>query len=320
MTNRIISTQKKTFQYSIILPIHNEEDCLLELMNRILKAMSGLGKPFEIICVDDGSTDQSWNIIREFNKKNSYVKGIKFLRNFGHQSAIHAGIKDSSGELIAVLDADGQDPPEILPEMFKKCSQGYDVVYAVRKNRKENLFKRMAYKIFYRFYKLIVPFDVPLDSGDFSVFNRKVADFLQSLPEKNLFMRGLRSWYGGNQTDFVYDRQKRFAGKTKYGFKKIILLAVNASISFSKTPLRLISMLGIIVSTLSFCAGMVIILRKLTADIPLLGWTSTIVLIIFFGGLNLFVLGIIGEYIGNIFDEVKCRPNFLIEQRIGSQE
>ena len=311
--------QKRAVHFSIILPVHNEEACLAEVIDRIIAAMSGTGQTFEIICVDDGSTDKSWNIINKLNQEKSCVKGVKFLRNFGHQAAINAGIKECAGQYISVLDADGQDPPEILPDMFKKCAQGYDVVYAVRKNRKENIFKRIGYKGFYRFYKLIVPFDVPLDSGDFSVFTRNVADFLRSLPERNQFIRGLRSWYGGKQIDYAYDRQKRTAGRTKYGFKNLIVLAVNASISFSKIPLRWISCLGIIVSTLSFCAGLVIVVLKLTKDIPLLGWTSTIVVIIFFGGLNLFVLGIIGEYIGNIFDEVKNRPNFLIDQRTDSE-
>lgn len=313
------SLQKLYIGYSIVVPVYNEEACLAGVIDRILAAMSPMGEAFEIICVDDGSTDQSWNIINKLNQEKSFVKGVKFLRNFGHQAAINAGIKECAGKYIAVLDADGQDPPEILPDMFKKCAQGYDVVYAVRKNRKENIFKRIGYKCFYRFYKLIVPFDVPLDSGDFSVFTRDVADFLRSLPERNQFVRGLRSWYGGKQTDYAYDRQKRTTGRTKYGFKKLILLAVNASISFSKMPLRWISCLGVIVSTFSFCAGLVIVVLKLTKDIPLLGWTSTIVLIIFFGGLNLFVLGIIGEYIGNIFDEVKNRPNFLIERRTGNE-
>ena len=311
------SKLKNGFKYSIILPIYNEEGCLEVIINRIIMVMSGLNETFEIICVDDGSTDGSWDIICSLNGRKPFVKGIKFLRNFGHQMAIQAGIKDSSGELVAVLDADGQDPPEVLPDMFLKCSQGYDVVYAVRKNRKEGFLKRLAYKRFYLFYKKIVPFDVPLDSGDFSVFTREVADFLKSIPEKNPFIRGLRSWYGGKQIDFAYDRQKRVSGEPKYSISKLILLAVNGSISFSKIPLRWISLSGIIISTLSFCACIIIVILKVTADIPLLGWTSTIVLIILFGGLNLFVLGIIGEYIGNIYDEVKCRPNFLIKRKIG---
>jgi len=320
MANRTSDILKSTITYSIVLPVFNEEECLEAILNRILNTMSNLNNEYEIICVDDGSTDHSWDIINKLNKEKSFVKGIKFSRNFGHQAAISAGIKDSSGDFIAVMDADGQDPPEIIPDMFKKCAQGYDVVYAVRKNRKENFLKRLGYKCFYRYYKKIVPFDVPLDSGDFSVFTRDVADFLRSIPEKNQFIRGLRSWYGGKQIEYVYDRQKRTSGKTKYRLKNLILLAVNASISFSKTPLRWISILGIIVSTLSFCAGLFIFILKLTNDIPLQGWTSTIVLVIFFGGLNLFVLGIIGEYIGNIFDEVKNRPNFLIEQKTGIKE
>ena len=304
-------------RYSVILPIYNEESCLREVVERIVKALDLSGEPYEIICVDDCSKDSTWPIISEIHRTNASVKGIHFIRNFGHQIGIFAGIKHCKGEYIAVLDADGQDPPELLPQMFQKCRQGYDVVYAVRRKRKEHILKRMAYALFYRFFKVIVPFEVPLDSGDFSVFSRSVADFLSSRTEKKPFIRGLRSWHGGKQAAFEYERQKRLSGDPKYTLLKLIMLALNASISFSKVPLRLISITGIIISGIAFLAGMAILVMKFTAGINLIGWTSTAFLIMFFGGLNLFVLGIIGEYIGDIFDEVKNRPVFLIDQKLG---
>ena len=303
--------------YSIILPVFNEEACLPDLLKRLETTLTPLGKKFEIICVDDGSKDSTWAIIEQSSKAKPFVKGIQFLRNFGHQLAVYAGIKLCSGQYIAIMDADGQDPPELLPKFFDKCKEGYDVVFAVRKNRKENFFKRFCYKSFYQMYRFVVPFDVPLDSGDFTVVTRPVAEFLKSLNEKKPFIRGLRSWYGGRQIGIEYERDARVAGAPKYSFYKLILLAINGSISFSRTPLRTITFLGLLISFASFLAGLYLIFMKLTIGVGLLGWTSTTILIIFFGGLNLFVLGIISEYIGDIFDEVKNRPQFLIKEKIG---
>ncbi|MGE0266949.1 MAG: glycosyltransferase family 2 protein [Candidatus Omnitrophota bacterium] len=303
--------------YSIVLPVFNEEACLPDILRRLETILTPLGEPFEVICVDDGSKDSSWAIIEQTNRTKPFVKGVKFLRNFGHQLAVFAGIKLCRGQFIAIMDADGQDPPELLPKFFDKCKEGYDVVFAVRKNRKENAIKKFCYKTFYQFYKYIVPFDVPLDSGDFTVFTRHVAEFLKSLDEKKPFIRGLRSWYGGRQTGIEYERDTRMAGSPKYSFYKLILLAINGSISFSRAPLRAITFLGIFISFGSFLAGLYLLFRKMTVGIELLGWTSTIIIIIFFGGLNLFVLGVISEYIGDIFDEVKGRPQFLIKETIG---
>jgi glycosyltransferase involved in cell wall biosynthesis len=302
---------------SVIYPVFNEESCLRNVLERTIQALDSTSQPYEIICIDDASTDSSWTIIQEFHKINNAVKGIKFQRNFGHQIGVYAGIKYATGSYVAILDADGQDPPELLPEMFQKCQEGYEVVYAVRRNRKENFLKRACYALFYRFYKLISPFQVPLDSGDFSVFSRSVANFISSRTEKNPFIRGLRSWHGGKQFAFEYDRQSRLSGKTKYSLLKLFLLAINASISFSKIPLRVISILGIFISLGALLSGITILAMKFINNIDLIGWTSTAILIIFFGGLNLFVLGIIGEYIGDIFDEVKNRPLFLINDTIG---
>ena len=198
-----------------------------------------------------------------------------------------------------------------------KCREGYDVVYAVRRKRKENIFKRAAYALFYHFFRAIVPFEVPLDAGDFSVFSRPVADFISSRTEKRPFIRGLRSWHGGKQIGFEYERQRRLSGEPKYTFFKLIMLALNASISFSKVPLRLISISGIVMSAIAFLSGIGLIILRFTIGINLIGWTSTAALIIFFGGINLFVLGIIGEYIGDIFDEVKNRPIFLVDYKLG---
>lgn len=303
--------------YSVIFPVHNENAILAEILKRTIVVLEGLRESYEIICVDDYSIDGSWGIIEELHRQNPYLKGIKFSRNFGHQSAIYAGIKHCTGDYIAVLDSDGQDPPELLPKFFAKCREGYDVVYAIRKKRKENILKRAAYKTFYVFYRAIVPFDAPLDSGDFSVFTKKVAAFIQSLSERNPFIRGLRSWHGGKQCGIEYERQSRLAGKTKYSFYKLLLLALNASITFSKVPLRVISLSGIAISIVSFIFGATLIIQKMIVGINLPGWTSVATLIIFFGGINLFVLGIIGEYIGHIFDEVKGRPSFLIDETVG---
>lgn len=204
--------------YSVILPIYNEEAVLAETLERLLKVLNATNQFYEVICVDDASTDRTWEIIQEHRGQTGAVKGLRFSRNFGHQLAIFAGIKHSRGEFVAVLDADGQDPPELLPELWAKCREGYDVVYAVRQNRKESLFKRTAYKLFYRVYKRIMPFDVPVDAGDFSVFTRGVADFIGGLREHNPFIRGLRSWYGGRQTGIAYDREERGAGRSKYSY------------------------------------------------------------------------------------------------------
>ncbi len=304
-------------QYSIVLPIYNEESCLREVLKRITTTMESMHEPYEVICIDDCSKDSTWSIIQDLHSQNPSIKGLHFLRNFGHQIGVFAGIRHSKGKYLAILDADGQDPPELLPEMFKKCREGFDVVYAVRRKRKENFFKKVAYALFYRFFKAIVPFEVPLDSGDFSVFSRPVADFISSRTEKRPFIRGLRSWHGGKQTAFEYERQRRLSGEPKYTLFKLFMLALNASVSFSKVPLRLISITGMTIALISFLAGISLVVLKFTNGIDLLGWTSTATLIMFFGGLNLLVLGIIGEYVGDIFDEVKNRPTFLIDYKLG---
>ena len=311
--------KNQSIVFSVILPIFNEGNCLVSILERIKKTLEAMNKNFEIICVDDGSVDGTWDIIGEFSQSNRNIKGIRFQRNFGHQIAIYAGIQQSSGQYIAILDADGQDPPELLPKLFQECMKGYDVVYTIRKKRKESLLKRVSYKLFYRFYKFIVPFTVPLDSGDFGVFNRQLADFIKDLPEKTPFIRGLRSWYGGRQLGVEYEREGRLKGIPKYSFIKLILLAVNASFSFSKLPLRVFAILGILISIASAIYGLSLLIIRLLFGKGIFpwGWTTMILLIVFFGGLNLFAFGIIGEYIGNIFDEVKNRPRYLVRNTVG---
>ena len=304
-------------QYSVILPIYNEESCLADVVNRIARALDPLQVSYEIVCVDDCSSDATWSIIQELHASNPCVKGLRFFRNFGHQIAVFAGISHGKGQYVAVMDADGQDPPELLPSMFDKCRQGYDVVYAVRRKRKEHVFKRAGYAMFYRLFRLLVPFEVPLDSGDFSVFSRPVAAFISSRTEKRPFIRGLRSWHGGKQIPFEYERQKRAGGQPKYNLFALVMLALNASVSFSKLPLRIISVAGLIISPIAFLSGIGIVLLKLLVGVNLSGWTSIATLVIFFGGVNLFVLGILGEYVGDIFDEVKNRPVFLVDQKLG---
>ena len=207
----------------MILPIYNEQESLPDLLDKLVKVFDELEDTYEIICVDDCSTDQTWSLIEKRHQSNANIRGLRFLRNFGHQLAVYAGIKNCRGDYVGVMDADGQDPPDVLKAMLLKCKSGYDVVYAVRQNRKEFFLKRWAYAIFYRFYKLIIPFQVPLDSGDFSVFTRDVAEFIASRKEHRPFIRGLRSWYGGRQLGYPYNRPERQAGVTKYSFLKLVI-------------------------------------------------------------------------------------------------
>ncbi len=308
---------KSEIVYSVVIPVFNEQETLLEIINRTERVLSALGETYEIILVNDGSNDGSWQIILECNRRNPNIKGIRFSRNFGHQIAIIAGLRGSSGRMVAVLDADGQDPPELLPEFFKKCEQGYDVVYAIRKRRKENFFKRLAYFTFYRMLNKMASFEIPLDTGDFSVINRNTVDLLISFKEHNPFIRGLRCWAGGKFIGIEYSRPAREKGDPKYSLFRLLKLALSGFISFSKVPLRVSIFVGIVISMLSFAFGIINILRYIIFDTPFSGFATIVVIISFLGGMQLIMLGMIGEYIGSIFDEIKNRPVYVIDEVIG---
>jgi len=305
-------------KYSIILPVYNEQENLQQLYERISKAMGKL-KSYELIFVNDGSTDKTREQLEALNKKDSMVKIVHFSRNFGHQTAVSAGLKYCTGELVAILDADLQDPPEVLPDFFKKLESGYDTVYAVRKNRKEGLWKRFAYSFYYRLLKTIANIDIPLDSGDFCVMNRRMVDAINSLPERNRFVRGLRSWVGFKQIGMSYDRDARQAGVSKYTMSKMFKLATDGIFSLSYMPLQMITWLGFFGIFLSVIgtlwAGYQRFFTSNYNSVP--GFATTVILIMFIGGLQLFSLGVVGEYMRRMYDEIKARPQYIIDSTVG---
>ena len=306
---------------SIVIPILNEQENLTQLKERLIQASPLWNESFEIILVDDGSTDKSLEIMKSFSSNDNRFRIIKLSRNFGHQAAISAGIKMSKGDAVIVMDGDLQDPPEELPRFLKKWREGFHVVYAIRKNRKEAWYKKIAYKVFYRLLSKISDIEIPLDSGDFCVMDRKVVDILNDkILEQNRFVRGLRAYAGFKQIGVEYDRAERAAGQVKYTFKKLLQLALNGLFDFSAFPLRLATYLGLIVSFFSFFSGIFFLIHRIfdfkifghsPADVP--GIASLALGVFFLGGVTLLVLGIIGEYLGRIYFEVKKRPFYIIE-------
>lgn len=305
--------------YSIAIPVYNEEKNIITLYRRLSSVMKSLKKDYELIFVNDGSTDRTLFLLAELHKKDAKVKIINFSRNFGHQMALTAGLKFTQGELVAVIDADLQDPPEILPDFFKKIDEGYDVVYAVRKKRKENFLLKFAYNSFYRLLKKMADIDIPLDAGDFCVMRKPVVETLNKLPERNRYLRGLRSWVGFKQTGISYDRQARYAGRSKYSLTKLIKLAFDGIFSFSYLPLQLMFYGGLASLFFSFLGVIWAVYQKFFTSnyqrVP--GFATTIILVMFIGGLQLFSLGIVGEYMRRIYDETKQRPSYVIESMIG---
>lgn len=306
---------------SIVIPIYNEEENIHNLCSRLQKASVLWKEDYEILFVDDGSEDKSYKLLLSERAKNKRVKIVKLSRNFGHQSAISAGIKKAKGDAVVIMDGDLQDPPEELEQFLTKWREGYHVVYAIRTKRKESFFKRVAYKIFYLILAKISNIDIPLDSGDFCVMDRKVVDALnKEFPEKNRFVRGLRAYAGFKQIGVKYERAQRAAGEVKYTFSKLMKLALDGLLDFSVVPLKLATISGIIISMFSFLAGIFIIFHRILdfkifgyspVDVP--GYASMSIGIYFLSGIILLFLGIIGEYLGRIYFEIKKRPTYIIE-------
>jgi len=304
-------------KYSLIFPIFNEAENISSLVERAREVMEKL-KDYEIIFVNDGSTDNSQALLEKYAQKFKTIKVLNFSRNFGHQAAVTAGLDHSEGELVAILDADLQDPPEILPQFFAKLNQGYDVVYAIRRQRKESLIKRGMYFLFYRILRLVANIKIPLDSGDFCVLKRRVVLELRALPERNRFLRGLRSWVGYRQTGIEYERQSRERGESKYTLTKMFKLAFDGIFSFSYFPLQLLTWSGFLFLVLAILGILLTLYAKLFTNIFIpRGFPTTIIVILFIGGINMFSLGLIGEYIGRIYDEVKQRKIYVIESKSG---
>jgi dolichol-phosphate mannosyltransferase len=300
---------------SIVLPVHNERE-VIEATYRRISAMRGTlsewGLDYEILFVNDGSTDESPEMLDRLAATDVRVRVVHLARNFGHQAAVSAGMVVARGTAVCVMDADLQDPPEVLPSFLAKWREGFQVVYAIRRKRKENALKRLAYWTFYRLLNAISEISIPLDSGDFCLLDRSAVDLLNSLPERQRFVRGLRTWIGLKQVGVEYERDARYAGKPAYTAAKLIRLAVDGLISFSNVPLKLVTRLGMLSLVASFFMGLWVAYAFLYDDKTLRGWTSTAALILFTSAVQMLSLGIIGEYLSRIFIEVKGRPTFLI--------
>jgi glycosyltransferase involved in cell wall biosynthesis len=306
---------------TIVIPVYNEISLLPELWRRLEEVIGYIGDSrFEVIFVDDGSTDGTFDFISGLCDKTDYVKMLSFSRNFGHQMAISAGIDHAAGDALILMDGDLQDPPEVLPKFIDEWKHGWDVVYAVRVKRKEHLLKRVSYNLFYRLMKMMSYMDVPLDSGDFCLMDRKVVDQLKAMPERNRFVRGLRAWVGFRQTGVEISRGARAEGRPKYTFAKLVKLGLDGLISFSFVPLRIMAIAGFVISGLSFLAIVLVAYQRLVRNVSPLGWSSTAILILFLGGIQLICLGIIGEYLARIFDEVKQRPLYILKGKLGFKQ
>ena len=308
---------------SVVIPMYYEEEVANECYNKVSSILKNLENyDYEIIFVNDGSKDKTLEILEDVAKKDEKTKVISFSRNFGHQAAVTAGLKEVTGDAIVIIDADLQDPPELIPDMLKLWEQGNEVIYGKRKTRKgESHFKLLTAKMFYKTLNALSDVEIPKDTGDFRLVDRKVVDVVNSLPEHNKFLRGLFSWVGFKQIPYEYERKERFAGKTKYPLKKMLKLASDGIISFSNKPIKLVGALGmfsIVISILLLIYAIISYIFKLNNLSA--GWTSIIVAITFFAGVQLLSLWVISEYIGRIYDEAKGRPQYIIDKKINIKD
>jgi dolichol-phosphate mannosyltransferase len=302
---------------SVVLPVYNETANIPTLHERLTAVLAATGLDYELIFVDDGSRDESAAMLREITTHDQHVLVVELARNFGHQMALSAGLEYTRGQGVIVMDSDLQDPPEVLPLFIERWREGYEVVYAIREHRKENIFKRAAYKLFYRILQRVAQIDIPLDSGDFCIMDRRVVDLLVNMPERNRFVRGIRSWVGFEQTGLAYERHARFAGKPKYNFRRLMNLALDGIISFSYAPLRAITLGGFMVSLLSIGMALFYAIHRVTFGLNPPGFPTLIVAIFFLSGVQLITLGVMGEYVGRIFEEVKHRPLYTVRRVTG---
>ncbi len=313
---------------SVVVPCYNESENIESSYERINQNIKKISNNFELIFVDDGSTDNSFSKLFGISKKDKNLKIVKLSRNFGHQNAIFAGLENTSGNCIFIIDADLQDPPELFSEMYKKWKdEGYHVVYGIRKKRKENFLKRFIYSIYHQIFKLFSNLNNNADLADFSLIDKKIKNHLINLKEKNIYFRGLRNWVGFKQTGILYTRERRNFGKSKYTLFKLYNLALNGITNFSTKPLSLIFFLGLIIFIFSLLVIIFYLLQKiynfeflgvLPDQVP--GFYTLVIIVILFGSFNLICLGLIGEYIGRLYEEVKSRPKFFIDEKINFDE
>jgi dolichol-phosphate mannosyltransferase len=311
-------------ELSLVIPCFNEASVLPLLETRLRKALAELGVSWEVIFVDDGSRDKTLEGLARLHQSEPRFKVIALSRNFGHQAALSAGLSAAAGKFVGVLDADLQDPPELFGQALAKLREGYDVIYAVRRKRKEGFAKRAAYAIFYRLLRAAAEVNIPLDSGDFCLMRRCVVDVLKGMPERNIFLRGMRAWSGFRQVGLEYEREGRAAGETKYPFRKLLRLATDGLFAFSTLPLRLATYLGFCGVALALAVGIFIMAWRIlgfrfmghtASDLP--GWAAVVCLVLFLNGVQFLMLGCLGEYIGRIYGEVKHRPRWIVRETHG---
>lgn len=306
---------------SVVAPVYNEEAILPELYRRLVAVLDGAGLDWELVLVNDGSRDRSPEIMRELHAADPRVKVVDFARNFGHQVAITAGADYAQGDAVVIIDADLQDPPEVILDLLAKWREGYEVVYAVRAERKgETWFKEFTAKAFYRIIYKITDINIPMDTGDFRLMDRKVVEALRTMREKHRFMRGMSVWVGFKQVGVEYVRAERYAGETKYPLKKMLRFALDGITSFSYFPLQVATYFGFIAAAVAVLGIILTVILRLTGSHAFYGQATTLVAVLFLGGVQLISLGIIGEYLGRIYDEVKGRPLYIVREALGFGE
>jgi len=301
---------------SIVIPVLNEASTIPQLVRRIRQAVPE-DVEFEVVFINDGSNDGSADLLRGLAREDKRIKSLHFARNFGHQAAFAAGLHATAGDAVIMMDGDLQDAPEMIPTFLARWREGYEVVYAVRSRRQAGWFKRVAYKTFYRILAAISQVDTPLDSGDFSLLDRRVVDILKAMPEQPRLLRGLRSWVGFRQAGVEVPRDPRYASQAKYTLRRLLRLALDGFFSLSYRPLQLASLLGLTDSAVALLLSIALLILKVVHGIPLLGWTSLMVGVLFLGGVQLISLGILGEYVARIYDETRGRPPYVIAAVVG---
>lgn len=300
---------------SVIIPVYNEEKNIQNLYDRLSQVMQNLNISYELIFVNDGSNDASIGLIKVLSKTHKEVKYIDFSRNFGHQIAVTAGLDKTSGDAVVIIDADLQDPPELISEMYQKRKEGFEVIYAKRKNRKgESFFKLLTAKAFYRILAKMTAISIPVDTGDFRMIDKKIVEVLREMPEKNKYLRGQISWVGFNQTFVEYERQERQAGATGYTYRKMLHFALDGITAFSDVPLKIVTYFGFIVSIIAFFVAIYALLAKFVWENSVPGWTSLMIAILFIGGIQMIAIGIIGEYLSRMNHNIRNRPLYIIRE------
>ena len=313
------TVEKTRVALSVVIPIYNNADCLEELSGRLRRTLSAARiEEYEVIFVDDGSRDNSREVLRRFCGQEPRMKLIGLTRNFGHQFAITAGFDCSRGDAVLVMDGDLQDPPEVIPEFLAKWREGYDVVYSVRVERPgDSQLKRWTASLFYRLLRRLTSTEIPLDSGDFRLLSRRAMDTFNRLRERSRFVRGMVSWLGYPQAPVFYKRAPRWAGKSQYSLRRLVKLALDGIVSFSDLPLRIASWMGFAGVGICFAYLAYALAKKLLWGVPVQGWASLVAVVLFIGSVQLTVLGVVGQYVGRIFEELKGRPLYVVQERVG---